>query len=74
MIAVIRQSEYALNPPVSLLAKLGSIAVHVEEMLSTDGHAYDRVAIEGLMKDPEVVEWIKIMDKLAMLPKKRKPT
>lgn len=61
----------ALKPPPSTLVKLGSIAVHVEEMLSPKGHDYDRIAIEQLLKDAEVVEWIKAMDKMAMLPVKR---
>jgi hypothetical protein len=62
----------AFNPSPGLLCKLGSIAVHVEEMLSPDGHAFDRVALEQLLKDEEVKAWLKEMDRLAMLPKKRK--
>lgn len=61
----------ALTPGASLLCKLGSIAVHADELLSPLGHQYDRVALEGLLKDPEVVEWIAEMDRLVMLPKKR---
>lgn len=62
-----------LKPPASLLVKLGSIAVHVDEMLSPDGHAFDREAIKSLLTDPEVIEWTAAMDKLAFLPKKRRP-
>ncbi len=61
-----------LNPSINLLVKLGSIAVHVDEMLSPDGHNFDRVAIEQLLKDPEVKDWIKQMTAAAMLPVKRK--
>lgn len=61
-----------LNPPITLLVKLGSIAVHAEELMSSDGHAYDRMAIEQLLADPEVVAWRKQMDAAAMLPKKRR--
>lgn len=61
-----------LKPAVTLLVKLGSIAVHVDEMLSPDGHAYDREAIKSLLDDPEVKEWIAAMDKMAFMPKKRK--
>jgi hypothetical protein len=57
------------KPPLSLLAKLGSIAVHAEEMLSPEGHAFDKTALEQLLKDPEVVAWIKDMG--ALLPRKR---
>lgn len=60
-----------LKPSAGLLCKLGSIAVHVEEMLSLKGHAFDRSAIESLLEDSEVKEWQKAMDKLALLPRRR---
>ena len=60
-----------LKPPASLLCKLGSIAVHVDEGLSAKGHEFDFVALKGLLEDPEVAEWLKQMDKLAFVPKKR---
>jgi hypothetical protein len=60
-----------LKPSVTLLVKLGSIAVHADEMLSADGHDFDRIALQGLIADPEVVAWIKQMDAAAMVPKKR---
>lgn len=60
-----------LKPTASILVKLGSIAVHVEEMMSPAGHVFDKRAIESLLTDAEVVEWRKQMDKMAMLPKKR---
>lgn len=59
------------KPPIGVLIKLGSIAVHVEEMLSPSGHAFDKIALQSLLEDPEVVAWVAKMDKLAMLPKKR---
>lgn len=60
-----------LAPPVTVLVKLGSIAVHADEMLSPGGHDFDRVALHGLLSDPEVVEWLAGMDRMAMVPKKR---
>lgn len=60
-----------LKPSVSLLVKLGSIAVHVDEMLSPKGHDYDKVAIQQLLNDPEVKPWIESMTDMAMLPVKR---
>lgn len=60
-----------LNPDMTLLIKLGSIAVHVDEMLSPRGHEFDRVALQSLLEDPEVKVWIDEMDKLALVPKKR---
>lgn len=62
----------ALQPSPALLAKLGSIAVHVDEMLSADGHAYDRFALEQLIRDPDVTAWIEEMNGMAMVPRKRK--
>ena len=61
----------ALKPTVTLLVKLGSIAVHVDELLSPNGHHFDKVALDQLMRDQEVVEWLSEMNKMAMLPVKR---
>lgn len=61
-----------LSPAIPLLVKLGSIAVHVEELLSPDGHSFDRVALEELLRDPEVVAWREAMDAMALLPVKRR--
>ena len=60
-----------LKPSASLLSKLGSIAVHSDELLSNDGHDFDRAAIESLIEDPEVSDWISQMNGLALLPLKR---
>lgn len=61
-----------LHPSPKVLVKLGSIAVHADEALSPDGHKFDLVALRQLLKDEEVVEWLKGMDGLALIPKKRK--
>lgn len=61
-----------LNPCLPLLVKLGSIAVHAEELLSPDGHAFDRVALQDLLTDPDVVAWRAAMDAQALLPVKRR--
>lgn len=61
----------ALKPSAALLVKLGSIAVHAEELLSPTGHHFDRIAIQSLLEDPEVVAWRAQMDSMAFLPKKR---
>ena len=61
-----------LKPSAALLCKLGSIIVHFDETHSPDGRNLDlKMAQEGLT-DPDVQEWIRQMDELAMLPKKRK--
>lgn len=59
------------NPAVTLLIKLGSIAVHVDELLSPDGRNIDKLALEPLLRDPEVTAWLQQMDRLAYLPVKR---
>ena len=56
---------------LAILIKLGSIAVHTKEMLSKEGHEYDIQAIKTLLVDPEIIDWIKAMDKMALLPKER---
>lgn len=62
-----------LKPSLSLLVKLGSIAVHTTELLSPDGHQFDRVALASLLNDPEVRAWLSAMDAAAMVPKMRNP-
>ncbi len=60
-----------LTPSASLLSKLGSIVVHAEELLSSSGHHFDRDALLTVVADPEVKEWLRQMDAMAMIPKKR---
>lgn len=60
-----------LKPSPALLVKLGSIAVHVEEMMSPKGHHFDRIALQSLLDDGDVKAWLAEMDKAAFLPKKR---
>ena len=60
-----------LNPSAPLLCKLGSIIVHADELLSPDGHAFDREALKALLDDPAVNEWLAGMGELAMIPLKR---
>jgi len=50
-----------LEPSLPLLVKLGSIAVHVEEMLSDKGHPFDREALATLLNDKDLKAWIKQM-------------
>jgi len=58
-----------LKPSLQILIKLGSIAVHVEELFSPGGHPVDKAAIETLLTDQELQEWIKEMG--VFLPLKR---
>jgi hypothetical protein len=57
------------TPDLRLLTKLGSIAVHAEELLSPEGHPVDKTELEILLKDEEVKTWIEAMGPL--LPLKR---
>jgi len=61
--------DKALKPSPALLAKIGSIVVHVQEGLSPTGHHFDLQGMKPLLADPEVVEWIEAMG--VLLPKKR---
>jgi len=60
-----------LKPSPGLLCKLGSIAIHTQELLSPDGHQFDRVALTTLLADPDVTAWLEEMDSAAMVPKMR---
>lgn len=69
--AVMAAPIAAFAPSRSLLCKLGSILVHLDEHESAGGHAFDRVALDALRADPEVRSWMAEMDSLSLLPKKR---
>lgn len=60
------------KPSISLLEKLGSIAVHADEFISPDGHPFDRDTLTTLLQDGEVKEFLAAMQKHALLPVKRK--
>lgn len=57
--------------PITVLVKLGSIAVHAQELFSPHGHPADRAALEQLLLDPEVKDWVAYMSRQALLPVKR---
>jgi hypothetical protein len=61
-----------MQPSPALLCKLGSIAVHAEELASPDGHPFDRAALSSLLHDAEVCEWIGQMAAMAMVPRMRR--
>lgn len=60
-----------LNPPSTLLVKLGSIARHAEEGLSETGLPVDLDTVRRLLADPEVERWMVAADGLALLPVRR---
>lgn len=61
----------ALKPDWTLLVKLGSIIVHQQELASLNAHFSDKIALDALLADPEVVEWFEAMNRAAFLPVKR---
>jgi hypothetical protein len=60
-----------LQPTPALLCKLGSIAVHADEMRGIGAHEFDKHAMDTLLDDADVKAWLAEMDGMAMLPKKR---
>lgn len=58
-----------LKPTPSLLRKLGSIAVYTQEAFSPRGYEFDDSALRILLKDHEVVVWIREMGDL--LPRRK---
>lgn len=60
-----------LKPSATILIKLGSLAIHVEEFLSPKGCEFNKAALDSCLNDREVREWLKQMDKMAFLPLKR---
>jgi hypothetical protein len=66
-----------LKPSATLLIKLGSAFVHAQEAMfemhrgGIAAMQFDEAAFETLAKDPEVVEWMAAMSKMAFLPVKR---
>jgi hypothetical protein len=56
---------------LSVLVKLASLAVHVEEYFSAGCHQFDKTAIDQLLADPEIRDWIAKMTEKEMLLVKR---
>ena len=62
-----------LTPSTQLLSKLGSIVVHADELLSSDGRFLDREVLLNLLNDPEVKAWIKSMGPLLPVKRRKQP-
>lgn len=60
-----------LQPTPALLAKLGSLLIHLDEGNSRNGHPFDWTAAKVLWDDDEVQAWLADMQKLALIPVKR---
>lgn len=49
----------------ALAAKIASVVVHADEMLSAKGHHFDKAALDVALHDPDVQAWIKALGALA---------
>ncbi len=67
----VKPTPTVLKPSPQLLIKLGSIIVHQQELNSANWHYMDKAALDSLLQDEQVKEWLKEMDSMALLPKKR---
>jgi hypothetical protein len=67
----VRQMVDTFAPPVRLLAKIGSILVHVEEGHGEGGHDFDWIAVGSLLADREVQDWLDSMREKGLVPVKR---
>jgi hypothetical protein len=63
--------ENVLKPSAQLLCKLGSIIVHADEATGSGAHEVDITALRSLLEDEDVIEWLKEMGKMALVPVKR---
>jgi len=58
--------------PPALLAKIGSIVGHVEELRSSHGNEqFDGAAIDAILSDAEVRAWLAAMRTIALVPQPR---
>jgi hypothetical protein len=65
-------SKKGVELPVTLAEiKVASIVIHAQELLSSDGREADKAAMLPLLKDSDVLEWLKKFDP-ALLPVKRR--
>jgi ribosome biogenesis GTPase A len=67
----VKMTTQNIIPLTSTLCKLGSIVVHVQEILSKKGHNFDVLALQDLVNDAEVNQWLEEMNRLALVPVKR---
>ena len=51
--------DLIFQPSISLLFKLGRIAVHADELLSPERHTSNAFAMRTLLDDKEVQDWLR---------------
>jgi hypothetical protein len=68
-------SQSTLPAAVPLTAvKLACIAAHAKDLLGSNGHRYDASALQSLLNDPDVVEYLAVLRPKGLLPVPRQPT
>jgi hypothetical protein len=55
-------------PSPAVAVALASVAVHAEEALGSGGHKFDVTAIQGLLSQQDVQDYLARLDGLALLP------
>ncbi len=65
------QRPDCLTPSSSILVKLASIVEYSDAVLEPGGRWMDRSMLDELITDPEVKDWLKQMDAMSLIPKKR---
>ena len=58
------------NPPSNVLIILASLAVHLDEMIFGQAHDLDIAAVQGLLKNADLREWLESVPEV-LLPVKR---
>lgn len=59
-----------LHPPLALLAKLGFIAVRACALLREKDPMFERLALDRLLNDTEVRDWMNQMAEAAYIPRR----
>jgi hypothetical protein len=60
-----------LKPSAGLLCKIVSAVVHADEMREPGAHHFDKIALDKVLDDPEVKEWVEAMTVGGFAPVKR---
>lgn len=61
----------ALRYDLGTFAALGSLAVHVDEALSPNGHAFDALAMQSIVAQPNVQAFVGALQGAGLVPEKR---
>lgn len=59
------------TPSLPLLVKIGSALIHAKEFMGTAGHPLDKTALDALLDDADVKEWLQRGVSASLLPMPR---